>query len=283
MLGKKFNLLVVISECGKNRHKQLIYNCLCDCGNSTIAIGSELRSGHKKSCGCLLKSYSNSKKFKDYSGIKFNKLLAISPTGKLTNNRGMIWNFLCDCGNYTETDIRSVVRNMTTSCGCVYISKFGDTREKLESDIIGQKFGMLILKSVELSQSKKFYCLVCDCGNNYRISKYLLKLCKIVDCGCNSDNEEKHKLARRLNPESLIWKKDVHDRDLWICKICNKSKYLQAHHIKNFKNNPQLRYSIDNGITLCKFCHALFHRKYGNKNNTIEQFEEFKKSFSKKL
>jgi len=29
--------------------------CECECGNTTLASSADLRSGHKKSCGCLQK------------------------------------------------------------------------------------------------------------------------------------------------------------------------------------------------------------------------------------
>jgi len=37
----------------------------------------------------------------------------------------------------------------------------------------------------------------------------------------------------------------------------------------------QERTSIDNGITLSKEVHKEFHKRYGIKNNTREQLEEF--------
>lgn len=53
LLNIKFNRLTVFSENGRNRHGQVLWNCLCDCGNTTKAISAELINGHVKSCGCL--------------------------------------------------------------------------------------------------------------------------------------------------------------------------------------------------------------------------------------
>jgi hypothetical protein len=50
---------------------------------------------------------------------------------------------------------------------------------------------------------------------------------------------------------------------------------LEIHHINNFAEFPELRTSIENGITFSKKSHQEFHKKYGYKNNTIEQLEEF--------
>jgi len=53
LIGKKFCRLSVISKYGSNKHKKIVYECLCECGNKTKIIGSRLKNGHTKSCGCL--------------------------------------------------------------------------------------------------------------------------------------------------------------------------------------------------------------------------------------
>lgn len=54
LTGKKFGLLLVVkAESASNSKRNIVWKCLCDCGNETQAVGSELRSGHKRSCGCL--------------------------------------------------------------------------------------------------------------------------------------------------------------------------------------------------------------------------------------
>jgi hypothetical protein len=45
-----FGKLTVISEAF--RKKNVYWNCLCECGNKTVVIGSNLRNGHTTSCGC---------------------------------------------------------------------------------------------------------------------------------------------------------------------------------------------------------------------------------------
>lgn len=58
------------------------------------------------------------------------------------------------------------------------------------------------------------------------------------------------------------WRLSVFERDKFTCKICGyKGKYLEAHHIEKWSTNFNLRYEIDNGITLCKKCHKEHHRK----------------------
>ena len=60
-IGKKFGRLTVISlneekikeEKGKNNKTRIYYNCLCDCGNTTIVEKGRLKNGNTKSCGCF--------------------------------------------------------------------------------------------------------------------------------------------------------------------------------------------------------------------------------------
>jgi hypothetical protein len=51
-VGDRFERLVVLAEVGRRSGKRL-YRCACDCGQTTSATSKALRSGSKRSCGCL--------------------------------------------------------------------------------------------------------------------------------------------------------------------------------------------------------------------------------------
>jgi hypothetical protein len=86
--------------------------------------------------------------------------------------------------------------------------------------------------------------------------------------------EERDKI--RKNIEIRLWREAVFARDNWTCqKTGDKGVVLNAHHIQNFADNPGLRTSIENGVTLSEKAHKEFHRKYGRKNTTVEQLREF--------
>ncbi len=75
------------------------------------------------------------------------------------------------------------------------------------------------------------------------------------------------------------WRKDIFERDNWICQHCSKkNKNLVAHHIQNFTDYPELRIDLNNGITLCKRCHKRFHSLFGIKNNSLGQLKWFLKN-----
>lgn len=59
------------------------------------------------------------------------------------------------------------------------------------------------------------------------------------------------------DPEYKQWHRCVKNRDGWKCKISNSdcSGRVEAHHILGWKDYPELRYEVNNGITLCHFHH----------------------------
>ena len=76
--------------------------------------------------------------------------------------------------------------------------------------------------------------------------------------------------------EYKLWKGSVFIRDNFTCRKCKtENKGLIAHHLFNFAEYLELRFAIDNGITLCINCHHKFHTIYGWKNNNKQQMQEF--------
>lgn len=65
MTGKKFNSLTVVEKAPTPLTRNESYwSCMCDCGEVTIGAGTAIRSGHKKSCGCLLTKKKNQNRIK---------------------------------------------------------------------------------------------------------------------------------------------------------------------------------------------------------------------------
>ena len=80
----------------------------------------------------------------------------------------------------------------------------------------------------------------------------------------------------RASLEYKLWVNANFARDGYTCqKYDIKGGKLVVHHIENFSSHPELRFAIDNGITLSKKAHDEFHKIYGTKNNSREQLIEF--------
>jgi hypothetical protein len=62
------------------------------------------------------------------------------------------------------------------------------------------------------------------------------------------------------DPLQKGWRQAVKNRDSWKCRIAdnNCKGRLEAHHILSWKEYPELRNVVNNGITLC---HAHHPRK----------------------
>ena len=71
---------------------------------------------------------------------------------------------------------------------------------------------------------------------------------------------------REARLEYRLWKKMVHEKSGFkcskcgveqgkFCECCGQRVNLHAHHIKPYADNPELRYDVENGISLCSVCH----------------------------
>lgn len=88
------------------------------------------------------------------------------------------------------------------------------------------------------------------------------------------DNE---RLRKQFNTAGLH--KTCFIRDNYTCQICGKSGgTLNAHHIEPWNVNIELRFNINNLITLCVQCHHHFHDKYGYNCNS-DDLKEYSNAF----
>jgi hypothetical protein len=54
LTGQRFDRLVAIERVGLQQQRRWVWRCRCDCGAETLVNGHRLKSGHTKSCGCLV-------------------------------------------------------------------------------------------------------------------------------------------------------------------------------------------------------------------------------------
>jgi 5-methylcytosine-specific restriction endonuclease McrA len=68
----------------------------------------------------------------------------------------------------------------------------------------------------------------------------------------------------RMSYEYRLWRETVFIKNDWTCQMCGiRGGNLEAHHIWSFTKYPELRFSINNGISLCVKCHKKIHTKKG--------------------
>ena len=82
----------------------------------------------------------------------------------------------------------------------------------------------------------------------------------------------------RRRKEYRVWRVKVIRRD-GCCVICGTRKSRQAHHLDHAMYFKEKRYDVDNGVTLCRWCHINFHTNFKRSfrvKSTKYDFENFK-------
>lgn len=65
------------------------------------------------------------------------------------------------------------------------------------------------------------------------------------------------------------WKEACKERDEFRCVLTGSTKRLEVHHLNSGSYFPEERFDVDNGVTIHRFVHILFHWFY--KKSTREK------------
>ncbi|MGG3891998.1 HNH endonuclease [Metabacillus fastidiosus] len=203
--------------------------------------------------------------------------------------------FLCQCSCENKTIIKvnkcSLITGNTSTCGCgqkEHMKRIGKNRKL---NLQGKTFNRLtLIEPTEnySSDGKIIWKCICECGNIAYLSGSKVKRGLIKSCGCirkakgkkhfnyNPNLTDEERALKRYGFEYKEWRNDIFERDNYICQCCKKrGGDINAHHIFSYKKYEDLRLQIENGISLCEDCHTEFHQKYGYKDFTPENFQEF--------
>ena len=110
--GMRFGKLVAIAPVDPSQKGDVIWHCRCDCGGEIDAPLPQLRSGYRKSCGCL-----SHPPLKNFIGKRFGNLTVLAYAGKRAGMHR--WRCLCDCGKETVVGQTLLQSGKTKSCGCL--------------------------------------------------------------------------------------------------------------------------------------------------------------------
>jgi hypothetical protein len=119
LTGMKFDWITVVKNVGNDPEKHVnLYLCKCKCGNEFVKSSSEIR---RLSCcyNCRNKKRSWDKN-KKYIGQNFGKLKIIDI---YFNNKGLIAQTLCECGNKKDYRLSDIKKGVRTNCGCENIGQ----------------------------------------------------------------------------------------------------------------------------------------------------------------
>lgn len=201
---------------------------------------------------------------KDLIGKKIGMLTVVRDSGNRDENGGhVMWECLCDCGNTTCVNGSRLRKGRTRSCGCL-VSK----------NLVGEKFWKLTVKEytgISTKLGHKIWLCECECGNEHKVATGHLQRGMVRSCGClkkGPSNISEHKQ----------WRKTILNKFGNQCNFCGvggEEKTLNVHHMNNWDKFISERFSLDNGVPLCNDCHKKFHKMYGGRDNTKEQYSEF--------
>lgn len=113
--GNKYGKLTVVSRNGRDSTGKTTWNCICECGNDSIAVGLNLKNGNTKSCGC--NNHVRTNRFHDLSGLRFGRLIVSDIS--FSDKKHTHWVCKCDCGNDTTAIGTHLIRSVRMSCGCM--------------------------------------------------------------------------------------------------------------------------------------------------------------------
>ncbi|MGL6219188.1 MAG: hypothetical protein ACRC36_14215 [Lacrimispora sphenoides] len=133
-------------------------------------------------------------KFKDITGMRFGRLVALGPTDKRLC-RNVVWKCQCECGNICYVAVHCLQSGGTKSCGCSRID-----------DLSGKKIGMLkVIKMVRKDGKDTYWECMCDCGKKTVVTAGNLKSGHTKSCGCLHKNVCRQKIQRdMLNEKSRM-------------------------------------------------------------------------------
>ena len=258
----------------------------CECGDiSKITFAS-----FKKGTRCieckkekLRKSFKHSFKYV-YNYFKKNGCELLEKGYK---NNSTHMKYKCKCGDINKITFGNF-KNSERCAKCAGIQK---PSFKYVKDFFKRNNCKLLEKKYKNTQTPMKY--KCKCGKISKIRFTSFKKghrCK--NCGnkkqkrFGKDNyhynpnitDEEREIQRSRLSDSLYreWRNKIFKKNNYICLKCKKrGGELNAHHIKNYKKNKELRLIKSNGITFCKNCHIEFHKIYGKKHNNRKQLKEF--------
>lgn len=267
--GTTFGDLIFIKRIEDNinaKGKHYIqYLCKCTCGKEVRVYKDNLLSGKTTKCkDCkrlFLQSNSRKRGFKSdpVTGTRFGNLVYLEKVyHKDKCGRDIqFYRCKCDCGNIVESAKNSILKGLTTSCGCQ--SSRNKLREKriaigeLSDPSIGSKFGNLTVLNIlqpEEGGEKKIECK-CNCGNTVIVNKKHLLNGHYRTCGRCPREYPQWLIDRLLDPEQKQLAIDgiILPRKVEIaCAKCGKIIDFSVNNFIDVKTQKQKR------LGCCKQC-----------------------------
>lgn len=191
--------------------------------------------------------------------------------------------YICICGERTTTRFANFKKGHSCAkCGGVATSEKQRFSLEKVTAIFSDAGCQLLSPTYENNMQVLDY--KCNCGRESRTSlANFQRGVRCIECGMNKlrgANNPKWNPNKEANtrntPEYRKWRNDVLKRDEYTCQRCGDLHWaMTAHHVQSFKTALDVRYDVDNGITLCRKCHTEFHVAFKFNDNDGSQLMQF--------
>ncbi|MCI8418586.1 MAG: AP2 domain-containing protein [Lachnospiraceae bacterium] len=173
-VGTRVGLLTVEEATEQRKAGYTVWRCRCACGGEILLDTRCLQRGTVRDCGCQTVVKPGQR---DISGMRFGRLVAVSPTRERGASGSTVWLCQCDCGKEVKAELGQLTWGYKKSCGCL-----GHPPRK---DFMGKRFGKLtvIAYAGKRAGMHRWKCR-CECGKETVVGQTLLQTGKTKSCGC---------------------------------------------------------------------------------------------------
>lgn len=249
---------------------------IAQCGHERTSSYNNFSRGKGNLCPACRRKSNGEKKSLGYEVIK----TAFESEGCKVLNAGFRTNtdkvrYVALCGHENVSDyshfIGQRLGRVCNVCSKSILYKYDYVRECFEQDDC-------VLLETEYKNCKTPMRYIAQCGHESTItfdqfmnSDRAAKRCR----NCHKKTYHEFPLDRNRSA-SKVWRKAVYEKDSYTCQNCGKhGGDLNAHHLSAYDADPEHRFDVSNGVTLCPTCHTAFHSVFGFGGNTPEQFEQW--------
>ena len=212
LTGKKFERLTVVRRAPDKKTKygknNIMWECVCDCGNTVIVPRNSLTSGKRESCGCLQRE----RQLHDLTGQRFGRLTVVKRApNKYSKNgsRTTMWECVCDCGNTTITGAPNLTTGGTRSCGCLRDEVVVTANLKDWAGVISDT-GIEFIEPYGISKSRArtWLCKCGLCGNEFVEIPARIMNEHVKSCGCLSESYPERVINDLLTELGITFKRE---------------------------------------------------------------------------
>jgi len=129
--------------------------------------------------------YHSNQKY-DLMDQTFGQLRVIGIAPPRADKKGMRWLCECSCGKITHQTSNALVKGGCYSCGCSKTHRRHKDRKPSSRryNLIGQKFGSLLVISIAESTKNGDWLCQCECGKSCTMNSTQLRKGRAKSCGC---------------------------------------------------------------------------------------------------